>query len=1003
SSATFREGLTSASSRAGGATIDTNGKTITVAQPLLADAGSPGGGLIKTGSGTLTLTGTNTYSGGTTIKGGALSVAGDSRLGATSGRLTLDGGTLETTSSFTLAGSRTVTLGTAGGSFDHAGSSTLTIAGNVTGTASTMTVRSASTVNAAIQFDGTVSLGRLVLTGSTTGAGLRQSARITAPVTIAAGQTLHLNGANGTGTATSTYTDVSVVLQSGTLRNRYGGNTFQGAITLAADSTLENRIGNGNSLTVAADRLALGSSMLTVRSGTAPTEWVALAGGITGGAASGIRLTGGGQLRLAGDNRGFAGSVMIEEGEVRIDSPAAVNASVEFLFSGTAASKSLILATPSSAVGGIVLSGRERIDVGTGSLTVLTGLTPDSVVAALVKGRGDGDWQSQDGITSSAVAADVAAARPRAVGWLEEGGGAIRIAYAAPGDANLDGAVDILDAANIVAEGRFGSGQPANWSQGDFGYDGVLDILDVAEFIGTGLFNTGSYRAMVAVPPVVAVPEPSAIAIVAAVASMIVGIRLRHIGPCPDAASGRCDTPGERQKDPSLRSARYGLALLITITPVLAPADETAWDPPHLEGISGIHPHLVMSNAEGECGIGGVVPWAGRLWVITYGPHLPRGSSDKLSEITPNLRIVSRPESIGGTPAARMIHPESQQLLLGPHLIDAAGKVRTVPYDRMPGRHTGFARHLANPADKVYVATMEEGLYELDVHDLTVRTLIRDGNQPPEGTFSSNALKSKLPGYHGKGCYSGQGRVVYANNGDRAAAAQAVLGDPSTPSGALAEWRRPGEDWSLVRRNQFTEVTGPGGIHGNSRPDRDPIWSIGWDHRSLILMVLDDGVWHAFRLPKVSHAYDGAHGWNTEWPRIRDVGDIDLLMTMHGCFWRFPVTVSSSNPHGIRPRSAYLKVIGDFCRWNDSLVFGCDDAAAADFKNKRGVKGAIAGPVRSNSNLWFTDPSLPDQLGPPHASGAVWLHDDVAAGARAEPLLVAGWETGSIWFVNGGD
>jgi hypothetical protein len=84
-------------------------------------------------------------------------------------------------------------------------------------------------------------------------------------------------------------------------------------------------------------------------------------------------------------------------------------------------------------------------------------------------------------------------------------------------------------------------------------------------------------------------------------------------------------------------------------------------------------------------------------------------------------------------------------------------------------------------------------------------------------------------------------------------------------------------------------------------------------------------------------------------------------------------------------------------------VFGCDDAAASDFKNKRRVKGEIAGPKRSNSNLWFTPPELPDRLGPAHASGAVWLHDDVAAGAAAEPMLVAGWEQGSVWFVNGGD
>src|SRR5690606_36517230 len=72
--------------------------------------------------------------------------------------------------------------------------------------------------------------------------------------------------------------------------------------------------------------------------------------------------------------------------------------------------------------------------------------------------------------------------------------------------------------------------------------------------------------------------------------------------------------------------------------------------------ISGIYPHLAYYNNEGECGTGAVVPWADRLWVITYGPHLPYGSSDKLYEITPDLVQIVREESIGGTPANRMIH-----------------------------------------------------------------------------------------------------------------------------------------------------------------------------------------------------------------------------------------------------------------------------------------------------------------------------------------------------------
>lgn len=407
--------------------------------------------------------------------------------------------------------------------------------------------------------------------------------------------------------------------------------------------------------------------------------------------------------------------------------------------------------------------------------------------------------------------------------------------------------------------------------------------------------------------------------------------------------------------------------------------------------VSGIYPHLAMFNDENECGTGAVVPWADRLWVITYAPHKPRGSSDKLYEIDADLNQRIRPESIGGTPANRMIHRESQQLFIGPYVIDRARNVRVIPYAQMFGRPTANARHLTDPANRIYCATMEEGLYEIDVKTLAVTELWAD-EQRRVGRHSG------LPGYHGKGLYSGQGRLVYANNGEHGARA---MRDPTTASGVLAEWDGKADAWTVVQRSQFTEVTGPGGIQGNASPATDPIWSIGWDHRSLILRVLVAGNWHSYRLPKGSHSYDGAHGWNTEWPRIRDVGETDLLMTMHGLLWRFPRDFRPGNTSGLAARSAYLKVVGDFCRYGESIVFGCDDTARSEFLNKRKLKGEIAAP-RSQSNLWFVAPEQLDRLGPVRAVGGMWGHEDVPAGAVSEPFLVGGFDRCGLHLAHAG-
>ena len=146
-----------------------------------------------------------------------------------------------------------------------------------------------------------------------------------------------------------------------------------------------------------------------------------------------------------------------------------------------------------------------------------------------------------------------------------------------------------------------------------------------------------------------------------------------------------------------------------------------------------------------------------------------------------------------------------------------------MPWQEAPGRYTGSARHLTDPANKIYIGTMEEGFYEIDVNALKAKELYKDSNEAWRlyRKDSKNTPKpvELLPGAHGKGLYSGQGVMVFSNNGENSAAAMEHF---DALSGSLSEW--DGKDWKVVRRNQFVELTGPGGIYGNTNPETDPIW-----------------------------------------------------------------------------------------------------------------------------------------------------------------------------------
>ena len=99
-----------------------------------------------------------------------------------------------------------------------------------------------------------------------------------------------------------------------------------------------------------------------------------------------------------------------------------------------------------------------------------------------------------------------------------------------------------------------------------------------------------------------------------------------------------------------------------------------------------------------------------------------------------------------------MIHAESGQLFIGPYAIDSAGRVRVIPYSVMPGRHTANARHLYDPAHYIYYGTMEEGLYEVNVHTLAVKELFRDGNFQKKTTPGYAPEGALLPAFTAKAC-----------------------------------------------------------------------------------------------------------------------------------------------------------------------------------------------------------------------------------------------------------